>query len=152
SGSEQLFNLNGTLIMAAPFMGAGAELWKSDGTDVGTVPLRNINPGAAGSNPNNFTIVGSNLYFTADDTTHGRELWVTDGIDGTDAHTHLVADINPILTGSARGSDPSSLVNVNGTLYFAASDGTGDAFHGSELWRSDGTDFGTTMVADIVAG
>ena len=40
------------------------------------------------------------------------------------------------------------LVNVNGTLFFAANDGT----HGTELWQSNGTAAGTVMVADINPG
>ena len=40
------------------------------------------------------------------------------------------------------------LTNFNGTLLFAANDGT----DGTELWRSDGTSAGTYMVKDIYAG
>ncbi len=39
-------------------------------------------------------------------------------------------------------------MNVNRTLFFAASDGT----HGVELWTSDGTVAGTVLVRDIVPG
>jgi ELWxxDGT repeat protein len=45
--------------------------------------------------------------------------------------TVLVKDIRP---GSA-SSNPHSLTNVNGTLFFVANNGT----HGHELWKSDGT-------------
>ncbi len=56
----------------------------------------------------------------------------------------MVADINNPGSGS---SSPKYLINVNGTLFFAA----GDKLHGRELWKSDGTAAGTTMVADINA-
>src|SRR5829696_9012944 len=56
----------------------------------------------------------------------------------------LVRDINP--TGAAPG--PFGLVDVNGTVFFAADNGR----HGRELWRSDGTPDGTVRVADIFPG
>jgi ELWxxDGT repeat protein len=43
------------------------------------------------------------------------------------------------------GSSPSNLTNVNGTLYFTASDG-----NGTELWTSDGTAAGTTSLSGNV--
>jgi ELWxxDGT repeat protein len=43
---------------------------------------------------------------------------------------------------------PTELFNAGGTLYFQANDG----IHGSELWKSDGTSAGTSMVADISPG
>ncbi len=72
---------------------------------------------------------------------HGTELWKS---DGTATGTVMIADINP----GNKDSNPEGLLNVNGTLYFAADDGT----HGSELWRSDGTGAGTIMVNDIYPG
>src|SRR4051812_31010225 len=77
------------------------------------------------------------LYFTADDGTHGVELYKS---NGTQAGTSMLKDINP--TGS---STPASFFVVNGTFYFSANDGT----HGVELWTTDGTSDGTQMVADI---
>jgi ELWxxDGT repeat protein len=55
-----------------------------------------------------------------------------------------VADINP---GLANGN-PQQLTNVNGTLFFAANDGTS----GLELWKSDGSTAGTLKVKDINPG
>ena len=43
---------------------------------------------------------------------------------------------------------PADLTSVNGLLVFRANDGV----HGTELWRSDGTAAGTTLVSDINAG
>ncbi len=78
---------------------------------------------------------------TANDGTHGDELWKS---DGTAAGTMMVKDIGP----GSSGSDPQDLTNVNGTLYFDANDGR----DGSELWKSDGTAAGTVMVKDIDPG
>src|SRR5437660_1690432 len=81
------------------------------------------------------------IFFTADDLTHGIELWIT---DGTAAGTVLVKDINP----GPGGSFPSNLTNVNGTLFFTAF----DPINGTELWLSDGTAAGTVLVKDISLG
>ncbi len=43
---------------------------------------------------------------------------------------------------------PSSLTNVNGTLYFQANDGN----NSFELWKSDGSSAGTVLVRDILPG
>jgi ELWxxDGT repeat protein len=55
-----------------------------------------------------------------------------------------VKDIRP----GPGSSLPAGLVDVNGVLFFAANDGTA----GTELWRSDGTAAGTTLVKDIRPG
>ena len=121
--------------------GNGNELWKSDGTAAGTVLVKDINPGNLGSNPDDLVVIGSTLFFTADDGTNGVELWMS---NGTAAGTVMVKDIR---TGSA-SSAPDDLVVVGSTLFFSADDGT----NGAELWKSDGTAAGTVMVKDIRTG
>ena len=65
----------------------------SDGTEAGTVLVKDINPGNDSSLfPAYLTAVGGTLFFTADDGVHGQELWKS---DGTQAGTVLVKDINP---------------------------------------------------------
>ncbi len=48
----------------------------------------------------------------------------------------------------ANGGFPAGLTNINGTLFFGVWDGT----NGTELWKSDGTAAGTTLVKDIYPG
>ncbi|WP_066425033.1 pre-peptidase C-terminal domain-containing protein [Anabaena sp. 4-3] len=115
------------------------ELWKSDGTAAGTVGI-----GTDGQAPNlglgpiYLTAVGNTLYFVGNDTTSGLELWKTDGIN-----TNRIKDIS---SGSPN-SLPTGLVNFNGTLAFAASNGTS-----REVWFSDGTELNTIQASNIYSG
>ncbi len=97
SDPAHLTDVGGTLFFTADDGIHGHELWKSDGTKAGTVLVKDINPMARGGGTTttartSLTDVGGTLFFTADDGTHGRELWKS---DGTKAGTVLVKDINP---------------------------------------------------------
>jgi ELWxxDGT repeat protein len=132
--------VNGTLFFRANDGTSGNELWKSNGTDAGTVLVKDIRSGSDGSYGRYLTNVNGTLFFKAANGTNGQELWKS---NGTEAGTVLVKDIR---SGSF-SSYPHHLTNVNGTLFFRADDGTGD-----ELWKSDGTDTGTVRVKDINSG
>ena len=56
----------------------------------------------------------------------------------------LIKDINPGLG----ESDPHTFIPFNGKVYFWAN----DIVHGDELWVSDGTTAGTTLVKDLYPG
>lgn len=119
----------------------GSQIWKTDGTDAGTVRVSNGNPGNAnGLSIQDLTAGGSYMYFTGNDGNGDLELYKS---DGTETGTTLVKNIN--ATGSSR---PSIFYNYKGKIFFKANDGV----NGEELWMSDGTDAGTVMVKDINAG
>ena len=137
--------MNGSVYFVASDGITGYELWKSNGTVLGTAPVKDINPNDGGGlyppYPRFLTACNGQIYFSADDGTHGEELWVS---DGSAANTHMVMDIRP----GATGSGPKCLMNVNGRLLFYA----GDGIHGAELWRCDAPNAEPRMVKDINPG
>jgi ELWxxDGT repeat protein len=115
------------------------ELWKSDGSAVGTVMVKDINASGS-SSPAYFANLAGTLFFAANDNVHGNEIWMS---NGTDSGTQLVKDINP---GGA--SDPVYLTTVGSDVFFIADDGV----HSYELWKSNGTLSGTKLVKEITPG
>ncbi|WP_341903313.1 T9SS type A sorting domain-containing protein [Fluviicola taffensis] len=83
------------------------------------------------------------LYFLGNDGVTGFELWRT---DGTNAGTYLVKDINPGIESCLLiTSEKQYFAELNGFIYFGAA----EPVNGAELWKSDGTESGTTLVANI---
>jgi len=154
------------------------ELWKTDGTESGTVLVRDAYPNGYSSRPNHLTVVGSTLYYL-----HGG-LWRSDGTaSGTmmvkslyDDYTEQIVTMDSVLYFRGSGQEGLGLwrsdgttsgtylvkafhsvsqsifpqqITVSGSKLFFVAD---DSVHGSELWRSDGTEAGTVMVKDIVLG
>ena len=113
--------------------------------------VKDIYPGIGSSKPQGLTAIGDTLFFVAHDSSHGFELWKS---DGTDSGTVLVKDIRP---GTDSGINPESLgacdvvfeiVEHQGLAFFAADDG----LSGFEVWRSDGTAAGTQQTGDVNPG
>ena len=135
-GDTLFFSANANAVQE----GLDRELWKSDGTDAGTVLVENINK-TDSSNPESLTNVNGTLFFTADNGTNGRELWKS---DGTNNGTNLVKDINP----GNGSSSINELTDVNGTAFFTVLNES----NGTDLWKSDGTNNGTNLVKDVTPG
>ncbi|MBA4106989.1 MAG: hypothetical protein C0485_14670 [Pirellula sp.] len=137
--------IGGNLIYRTSFnsgVTSDGELWRSDGTAEGTIPLQGKYYGTIGSYPHNLTEINGQLFYMARTSEHWSTLWKT---DGTSAGTSLVKVLQPAQFGLSL-SGQEKMVNVNGRLFFVANDG----IHGYELWASDGTADGTLMVKDIV--
>jgi ELWxxDGT repeat protein len=140
----QLRAAGGLLVFSADDGTSGRELWRSDGTGGGTLPVADIAPGVTSSSPGMIATLGSEVLFYANDGTTGRELWKTNG-----NVAQQVLDIRPGSSSSIDSLDiQAARAVMGGFLYFTADDGVS----GQELWRSDGTAAGTTLVADTRTG
>jgi len=134
---------NQLLFSGGPAGSHRGHLYTTDGTVEGTRFLHSVWP-------QNFAVAfdsGENeglLLFSGYDDEHGWELWQS---DGTVAGTKLIRDINP-GPDSSIVSYPYYVTFHHGIAFFTANDGA----HGWELWSSDGTYDGTSMVADILPG
>jgi len=122
------------------FFSAESQLWSLTPTQA---PALFYQPNSSGNSfVNTLTVVGSQMYFNAENNADGRELWVTTGDPTDPSATTQVANIS---TG-AGSSNPMWLTAFGSRVYFAASDGSG----GVELWSSNGRD--ASLVADINPG
>lgn len=141
---------NNLIYFTASSASAGEELWVSDGTPSGTRMVKDIVPGAEGSDPKWLTVVGDKVYFSANTPEYGAELWVT---DGTDEGTYMVKDIYDVEDGV--GSAPQGLTNFYGKLLFFAMDEESEAIPVRDatipekwLYITDGTAEGTMRIAE----
>ncbi len=123
--------------------GQGGEPYRTDGSTV--EPVKDIVPGDGGSGPAAFVATSHHVYFTANDGTHGTELWVTNPDDKND--THIVHEHHADATGTSI-NDPGQVANGD-VLYYVPAD---DPVTGPEVWRTDGTEGGTRVVKDITPG
>ena len=89
--------------------------------------------GYPGSYPTDLTAAGGLLYFAATDSSHGIQLWAT---NGTSSGTTM------LTSGDAAngGTVPQFLTAMGNTLYFTGFDPT----NGFQLWSSNGTAAGTS--------
>ena len=117
------------------------ELWRTDGTTLGTLPLAPIWTWTFGMTP-----AGGGVFFPAQTPETGVEFWYT---DGTPANTGIIRDIDPGPADSlGTQGGPRYAATAGGRLVFEANDGV----HGTEPWVTDGTAAGTRMLADIRPG
>lgn len=120
----------------------GLELWSTDGTVEGTSLAFDIFAGIADSRPRELVVLGDRLYFSADSSGIGREVWsVTDS-----SELELLANINPILT--SQDANPVGLRVAGGRLFFFADDG----IRGSEPYAYDPKTDELVELGDLTPG
>jgi ELWxxDGT repeat protein len=135
SGVGNYTSLNNQLIFTANNNEHGHEIWISDGTEVGTRLLADVNA-IGDSYINQLTNVNGTLFFSASTVDYGSELWKS---DGTSFGTSMVKDIAP-----HQKIGPQYLAELNNYIYFSMPNSKTT----SALFRSDGTSSGTTVVMD----
>lgn len=116
----------------------GKEVWRTDGTDTGTIMLTND---TYRTDPESFIDINGTLFFTTD----REKLYKS---DGTVQGTVLVKNLN-----ESGISYPyfRELTHLNGILYFTADDSNNsDGISDGQLWQSDGTTNGTFKVTNYV--
>jgi len=122
-----LTNVNGVVY----FYNTSGELWKSDGTLAGTIQVKVLNKVLS------ITNVGGKAFVLNETSAGGLELWRT--------NTTGLLRVKVLREGNAIRSEYNPTTAIVNHFYFVANDGV----HGNELWRSDGTALGTTMVTDL---
>jgi ELWxxDGT repeat protein len=156
--------INGKMYFPGTTTANGVELWVTDGTPGGTTLFKDIYSGTGNANPeflanlgafNGQTYVGlgnfnyqklystafnGKWYFTANDGTHGQELWST---DGTANNTLMVKDVNAGTADGVALGRPAYYTTTG--IYYVGNNGTS----GDEPFFFDGTAAGPNLVADI---
>jgi ELWxxDGT repeat protein len=160
---------NNTLYFGADDGANGSEIWKSDGTEAGTVLIKDLVPGTYtdiygqtypnGSDPYSFYVFQNNLVFTGWATgTENIALYKT---DGTNLGTSIIK--NHVRHGiSYNYNVPMSYAVLNNNLYFSGKEQPNSLIHPTynepftgnfnELWVSDGSAEGTKQLKNLVKG
>lgn len=114
----------------------GYELWRYKDGEMKLV--KDIFKGTEGSYPRDFVLFNNQMFFAAQDSSLGSELWKT---DGTSEGTVLLKDINPGFLGASPGK--LFVLDEHSALFTAD-----DHVHGDEVWITDGTAEGTRLFFD----
>jgi ELWxxDGT repeat protein len=136
----------------------GLNLWKTDGTEAGTVQLFKKSPIPRNDSDDFETVrfigkLNNQSFFNIkNNTNYQNEIWTT---EGTLASTKLLKDVNgDILSQPTIREyyyDPKSWLKfykINNKLYFSRQ----TEKNGYEPWETDGTPEGTKMMGDLVKG
>ena len=144
------------LIFSADDGAFGDELWKTDGTDSGTVMLQDIASGSNFSDPQGMTLVGDKLFFFANDNEHDYELWVLplNSMSEVDLSGESDGEISNEYSFDADVTPSSSLTPVT---YMWTATGQSDVKHTGSLsdtvsftWDTAGTKTITVTASNVV--
>ena len=130
------------IVFVATATAYGSELWMTDGTPEGTRVLDGLRVGSGSSDPQNVTVIGSKIYFSADngDSAAARELYEFDpslrdwrfGTGAQDAFKRR----SDIASGNV-SSNPALFTVLNNQLYFRAQTSATAGSENFEVYRWD---------------
>jgi trimeric autotransporter adhesin len=121
----------------------GHRLWRSDGTDAGTIPLSSNAVEFGFLNPD-INVFNDQVYFLAQSNWDFTELWKTDGTPG--GTVQVVSHLANFDYGTYAQLEPSGNI-----LYMVAQEYNPESgeMSGTKLMKSDGTAEGTSVVFDV---
>ncbi|MBS1778605.1 MAG: T9SS type A sorting domain-containing protein [Bacteroidetes bacterium] len=140
SAANNIILCNSKLLFLVGNDNSQTELWVSDQTESGTKLLKTFN--ANPSTISQINLLNRKAYFRLRDSS-SWQLWSTDGSTGG---TQLIYRQN--LPINFQQGIPPLLTPVNNELFFTGI----DSAHGTELWVTNGTTFGTHIVKDLNPG
>lgn len=117
----------------------GEELWRTDGTEQGTVLLKDIYAGGRSSNISSAAVLDDKLFFRAENSDYGSEPWIS---DGSAEGTSLIKDI----VAGRSNSSPFNFTKAAGKKFFTAASPLNSSY--SNLYSTDGTSEGTVHLGD----
>lgn len=145
AAGRSMHQVNGRTLFFAGDPMTGEQLWATDGTAAGTVLLHSFDM-AMLPEPDQLLVHGNVLFINrninASSGTH--ELWRSDGTPGG---TFLLRRVDMGGGPSFASMDPR-LVAAGASVFFAST----TMEEGTELWKTDGTVSGTSLVADLQPG
>jgi trimeric autotransporter adhesin len=131
--SPEFTEFQGKLVFKASDAIGNYQLWCTDGTEIGTIPVTNK---TFVNYPSDLAVLSDSiLLFSGYTWSEGIELWKTDGtFDGTSLLKDILTGPNSSYPKVISVSDGYALIQAN----------TEDTnINGTELWRTDGTETGT---------
>ena len=122
----------------------GYELWKSDGTTNGTFMVKDITENGDSFEQyffnEKFVALGNEVFFTANNSSKGTDLWKS---DGTEEGTQIIMHISD----GKYASEIHHLSTADGNLFFLASSDTPQRQW--RIWKTDGSESGTFALNDV---
>lgn len=121
------------LVGSSPGSGPALQLWRSDGTTAGTLPLTALSPPQSVSAVAQPVVAGNEVYFVVTADTGGAAIWRSDGTTaGTVEAVELLPAMPLIMSLAVFGNDFYMMTGTPGSV-------TG-------VWKSDGTPGGTLLL------